>query len=59
MTSKKFIEQLMIIAPDMGRAYQELGHIIVIWEIADKAVIHYRQACELNPALLASWSASL
>ena len=25
--SKKFIEQLMGIAPDMGRAYQALGHI--------------------------------
>ena len=25
--SKKYIESLLIIAPDMGRAYQELGHL--------------------------------
>ena len=25
--SKKYIEQLLVNAPDMGRAYQELGHI--------------------------------
>ena len=55
--SKKFIERLMIIAPDMGRAYQELGHIFRDMGNIDKAVVHYRQACELNPALLASWSA--
>ncbi len=54
--SKKFIERLMIIAPDMGRAYQELGHIYRDMGNIDKAVIHYRQACELNPALLASWN---
>ena len=54
--SKKYIEQLMIIAPDMGRAYQELGHIYRDMGDETKSVIHYRQACELNPALLASWS---
>ena len=54
--SKKFIERLMIIAPDMGRAYQELGHIFRDMKKIDKAVIHYRQACELNPALIGSWS---
>ena len=55
--SKEFIKRLMIIAPDMGRAYQELGHIYRDMGAIEKAVIHYRQACELNPALLASWSA--
>ena len=54
--SKKYIEQLMVIAPDMGRAYQELGHIYRDMGDETKSVIHYRQACELNPALLASWS---
>jgi tetratricopeptide (TPR) repeat protein len=55
--SKKFIERLMVIAPDMGRAYQELGHIYRDMGKIDKSAVHYRQACELNPALLASWSA--
>ena len=54
--SKKYIERLLFIAPDMGRAYQELGHIHRDMSNLAKAAIHYRQACELNPALLASWN---
>ncbi|MDB4243397.1 sulfotransferase [Gammaproteobacteria bacterium] len=54
--SKKYIERLLFIAPDMGRAYQELGHIHRDMGNLAKAAIHYRQACELNPALLASWN---
>jgi len=53
--SKKYIERLLLNAPDMGRAYQELGHINRDMGDEEKAVINYRQACELNPALLASW----
>jgi tetratricopeptide (TPR) repeat protein len=54
--SKKYIERLLLNAPDMGRAYQELGHINRDMGNEEKAVINYRQACELNPALLASWN---
>ena len=54
--SRKYIERLLFIAPDMGRAYQELGHIHRDMGNLAKAAIHYRQACELNPALLASWN---
>ena len=54
--SKNYIEQLLSNAPDMGRAYQELGHIYRDMGDEAKSVIHYRQACELNPALLASWN---
>ena len=54
--SQKSIERLLFIAPDMGRAYQELGHIHRDRGDLAKASIHYRQACELNPALLASWN---
>ena len=43
-------------APDMGRAYQELAHLYRDMGNEEKAVNHYRQACELNPALFASWS---
>ena len=35
----------------MGRAYQELGHLNRDMGNEEKAVMHYRQACELNPAL--------
>ena len=54
--SKKYIEQLLFNAPDMGRAYQELGHINRDMGNEEKAAINYRQACELNPALLSSWN---
>ena len=54
--SRKHIEQLLFNAPDMGRAYQELGHLNRDMGNEEKAVMHYRQACELNPALPSSWS---
>ena len=54
--SQKYIEHLLIIAPDMGRAYQELGHLNRDMGNEEKAVVHYRQACELNPALIAGWN---
>ena len=54
--SKEYIERLMFNAPDMGRAYQELGHIYRDMGNEAKAVIYYRQACELNPALMSSWT---
>jgi tetratricopeptide (TPR) repeat protein len=40
----------------MGRAYQELGHLNRDMGNEEKAVTHYRQACELNPALPSSWN---
>ena len=55
--SKKFIERLLINAPDMGRAYQELGHLNRDAGDEENAIRYYRQACELNPALPASWKA--
>ena len=39
----------------MGRAYQELGHLCKAIGENEEAASHYRQACELNPALVASW----
>jgi len=54
--SKQYIEQLLLNAPDMGRAYQELGHLNRYMGNEEKAAAHYRQACELNPALLAAWN---
>jgi tetratricopeptide (TPR) repeat protein len=53
--SKKYIETLLTQAADMGRAYQELGHLNKASGNDDLAIGHYRQACELNPALIGSW----
>ena len=55
--SKKYIEALLMNAPDMGRAYQELGHLNRDTGNEENAIRHYRQACELNPALTSCWQA--
>ncbi len=55
--SKKYIESLLSNAPDMGRAYQELGHLNRDTGNEEDAIRHYRQACELNPALPSCWNA--
>ena len=53
--SKQYINELLLNAPDMARAYQELGHLNRDMGDEEQAIIHYRQACELNPALMAGW----
>jgi tetratricopeptide (TPR) repeat protein len=53
--AKKYIETLLIHAADMGRAYQELGHLNKSSGNENLAIANYRQACELNPALIGSW----
>ena len=55
--SKKYIESLLTNSPDMGRAYQELGHLNRDSGNEEDSIKHYRQACELNPALPSSWKA--
>ena len=55
--AKKYIESLLNQAPDMGRAHQELGHLNRDIGNQENSIAHYRQACELNPALLSSWKA--
>ncbi|MDC0529292.1 sulfotransferase [Gammaproteobacteria bacterium] len=54
--SRSYIESLLINAPNMGRAYQELGHLNKAINNIDDAIGNYIQACELNPALLGSWN---
>ena len=54
--AKKYLDNVLQINPDMGRAYQELGHLNRIEGNLNRAVAYYRQACELNPALIASWN---
>ena len=54
--SRSYIESLLTNAPNMGRAYQELGHLNKAINSIDDAIGNYMQACELNPALLGSWN---
>ena len=54
--SKTYIESLLKHAPNMGRAYQELGHLNNATNNIDNAIGNYIQACELNPALIGAWN---
>jgi tetratricopeptide (TPR) repeat protein len=54
--AENYLRKLLSIAPDMGRAYQELAHLNRDKGNKLQATGYYRQATEHNPALLASWS---
>lgn len=51
------LDHLQRVAPESGRAYQEQGHLYRDRGEPEKALRAYQHACELNPALLASWRA--
>jgi len=53
--SQNYLNNLLSQAPDMGRAYQELGHLYKATGKEEESISYYRQACELNPALISSW----
>ena len=53
--SNDYLERLLALSPDMGRAYQELGHLSRDRGNLELAAGYYRQACEMNPALISSW----
>jgi len=49
--------RLLDLAPELGRAWQEAGHLARDRGDPAQALSAYRQACRLNPALEASWRA--
>ncbi|MEE4331273.1 MAG: tetratricopeptide repeat protein, partial [Wenzhouxiangella sp.] len=49
------LDQLLAIAPDYGRGWQELGHVHRDQQQAEQAVEAYERATELNPGLKAAW----
>jgi len=51
------LETLKSAAPELGRAWQEAGHLARAEGALDEAIGAYRTACRLNPALEASWAA--
>ncbi|MBR0550993.1 tetratricopeptide repeat-containing sulfotransferase family protein [Stakelama marina] len=53
----RFVAQLREAAPEFGRAWQEAGHLARDEGRAQDAVAAYARACQLNPALAASWTA--
>lgn len=53
--ARDYLDRLLGLSPDMGRVYQELGHLKRALGEGEAAISHYRQACERNPGLIASW----
>ena len=51
------LDRLLNVAPEYGRAYQERGHLHRSIHKTGDAIKDYQHACELNPALDASWQA--
>ena len=49
--AENYLRKLLSIAPDMGRAYQELAHLNRDMGNKIQATGYYRQATEHNPAL--------
>lgn len=49
------LDSLKSMSHDRGRIYQEQGHLHVALNQPEKALAAFANACQLNPALLASW----
>ena len=55
--AQKFLDKLLTVAPDFGRALQELGHLLRDQGKLSDALAAYGSATAANPALEASWQA--
>ena len=53
------LEHLLTLSPENGRAYQERGHWHRDQGHAQEALVAYQRACEMNPALTASYQARI
>lgn len=57
--AQQYLDALKDSAPDKGRIYQEQGHLFRAQQLMPQALAAYQTACQLNPALLASWKAQV
>lgn len=53
--AEETLERLLALSPEYGRGYQEKGHLHRDKGELSKALTAYQYACQLNPALIASW----
>ena len=49
------LNSLKYLSRDTGRVFQEQGHLHVALNCPEKALAAFANACQLNPALVASW----
>jgi tetratricopeptide (TPR) repeat protein len=55
--AQNHLDTLKDLSLDKGRVYQEQGHLYKAQKAILPALTSYQTACQLNPALLASWQA--
>jgi len=55
--AQSFLDKLKRLSPDHSRCHQEQGHLYRTRSQFDFALQAYQRACQLNPALEASWKA--
>lgn len=55
--AQQYLDELKDTSPDKGRVYQEQGHLFVARHLVPQALVAFQTACQLNPALIASWNA--
>ena len=53
--AEESLDKLLALFPEYGRGYQEKGHLHREKGEIDQALKSYQYACQLNPALIASW----
>jgi tetratricopeptide (TPR) repeat protein len=49
------LDSLKLLSADRGRVYQEQGHLDLARDRPQQALAAFANACQLNPALIASW----
>ncbi|MBT8148833.1 MAG: sulfotransferase, partial [Gammaproteobacteria bacterium] len=57
--AQQHLDALKDLALDKGRVYQEQGHLYRAQGLNAQALVAYQTACQLNPALSASWKAQV
>lgn len=57
--AQSFLDSIKKVSPDHSRSHQEQGHLYRARGVLDPALLAYQRACQLNPALEASWHAQL
>ncbi|MCJ2182173.1 sulfotransferase [Novosphingobium sp. 1949] len=55
--AQRYLEELLAVLPEYGRAWQERGHLARAQSAPDAAIAAYARAVRYNPALEASWRA--
>ena len=57
--AQSYLDRLLLLAPEHGRGHQERGHLLRAQEMPGAALRSYQRACQINPALDASWRGQL